>query len=78
MLSEEELYCLAQHYNSFLEQAKRKEKANWGEPCEICKYGIECYCERKHPIYLDMEKKLPIKISHFLTNKIEQEDKCDS
>lgn len=65
MLSEEELYCLAQHYNSFLEQAKREEKTNWGEPCEICKYGIECYCERKHPIYLDMEKKLPIKISHF-------------
>ena len=65
MLSEEDLYCLAQHYNSFLEQAKRKEKANWGEPCEICKYGIERYCERKHPIYLDMEKKLPIKIHHF-------------
>lgn len=64
MLNKEELYCLAQHYNSFLEQAKREEKANWGEPCEKC-YGIECYCERKHPIYLDMEKKLPIKISHF-------------
>ena len=42
MLSEEELYCLAQHYNSFLEQAKREEKANWGEPCEISKY-IGCF-----------------------------------
>ena len=63
-LTEKELYCLAWHYNAFYEQFKQKLLANWAYPCGVCKYVNECYTNGNEPIVYEMEKKLPVQITH--------------
>lgn len=34
--------CMVQHIKVFLEQSKEKRQADFGEPCERCKYADNC------------------------------------
>ena len=67
-LTDKELYCLAWHYNIFYEQAKHEQIANWGIPCNTCKYNTECF-ETGKAIHLDMEDKLPVQITRHKHEK---------
>lgn len=42
---EEAIDCIVQHINSFLKQARNKEKADFGKPCAECIYRNECNFE---------------------------------
>ncbi|QAT40872.1 hypothetical protein [Clostridium sp. JN-9] len=37
-----DLYCIAWHLQSFIEDAKTESIANFSKPCETCKYSRQC------------------------------------
>jgi hypothetical protein len=41
-MDEKSLFCLGWHFNEMYEQAKYEEMADFGAPCETCKYISEC------------------------------------
>lgn len=41
-LSKRDMYCVAWHLRSFIEDAKQEVIANFAKPCETCKYNTEC------------------------------------
>lgn len=41
-LSEKDLYCIARHIQGFVEDCKNAAVADFGRPCEECKYNDCC------------------------------------
>lgn len=41
-IQSKDLYCMAWHLQSFLEDAKNDAIADFGKPCETCKYARRC------------------------------------
>lgn len=39
---EQNLYCMAQHLQTFVEDAKYERVSDFGKPCVTCKYVREC------------------------------------
>lgn len=38
----QDLYCMAQHLQSFVEDAKHERVADFGKPCATCKFHEKC------------------------------------
>lgn len=71
--SQQALDCMVQHIGTFLNQATERKTADYGEPCEKCKYIKACkldWLSTMHPLL----KKSSVKISVVHPERINTQD----
>lgn len=67
------LDCMVQHINTFFSQSAERKTADYGEPCEKCKYIKACkldWLSTMHPLL----KKSSVKISVVHPERINTQD----
>ena len=67
------LDCMTQHINTFFVQSAERKTADYGEPCEKCKYIKKCkfdWLSTMHPLL----KKSSVKISVVHPEQINTQD----
>ena len=71
--SQQALDCMVQHIGTFLNQATERKTADYGEPCEKCKYIKACkldWLSTMHPLL----KESSVKISVVHPERINTQD----
>lgn len=66
--SQQALDCMVQHIGTFLNQAAERKTANYGEPCEKCKYIKACkadWLSTMHPLL--KESSVKFRVVHLET-----------